>query len=203
MKKLLPLVIASTIFLGAMSAEAKTFKVSSDKHSPNEVAFISKATIVKFKGTTSNVVGKIELPKGDLSEATGEIKVDLSSLDTGIEARNDHMRGTLETNKYQWAVFKIKSIKSPVKEPKGPEPFTAILIGDISLHGVSKPLSLPIELSYLPETDKKYRPGEWVHATAEFKINLKDHQISLPEGVLGMKVAETVAIELDAMLKAE
>ena len=58
------------------------------------VEFVSTAPLLEFKGTSDNLTGLI-----DLDENLVDFYVDLNTLDTGIDLRNNHMRDSyLETD---------------------------------------------------------------------------------------------------------
>ena len=184
-------------------ASPRTYAIDVDKHSPNEASFTSKAAIVKFTGRTPKVTGETKLDPQDVAKAAGAVTVDLSTLDTGIEMRNDHMRGTLEAAKYPTATFKFTSIKVPGNKLKPNAPVAGTAVGTMTLHGVTRPLTAPVELTLLPEQDAKYRPGDWVHVASTFKIKMTDYGITLPASVLGVKVADELDIAIDGMAKAQ
>ncbi len=197
------LLTATLVMVAAPALAApRTYAIDADKHSPNEASFTSKAAIVKFTGRTHVVTGETKLDPEDVAKAAGTVTVDLSSLDTGIELRNEHMRGTLEAGKYPTATFKFTGIKVPGNKLKANSPVAGTATGTMTIHGVTRPLTTPIELTLLPEQDAKYRPGDWVHVSSTFKVKMTDYGISLPPSVLGVKVADDLDIAIDGMAKA-
>lgn len=198
LRALLPM-LALAIAAGP-AADARTWKVTPDYHSETQASFSSKAAIVKFTGRTTKVdgTGEIQVDNPTL-HPKGEVHVDLTSLDTGIALRNEHLRGMIEAAKYPTAVFKLKGIKAPKLQAN--EPVDGTVTGDFTLHGVTKTITAPVTLTYLPEVDKEYRAGDWVAVSTQFKIKLSDYAIHLPKGVLGLKVSDELAIQVDGMAK--
>lgn len=195
----LSLALAASLSL-AVSAQARPFKVAPDAHTNTEAVFTSKATIVKFTGRTTKVEGEGEIDIDNPSKSPkGVVTVDVPSFDTGIPLRNDHMRGMIEADKYPKATFKVKALKAPKLVANNAVEGT--VTGDLTFHGVTKTITAPVSLVYLPEADKNYRPGDWVAVSTNFKIKLSDYAVNLPAGVLGMKVADELAIQLDGMAK--
>jgi polyisoprenoid-binding protein YceI len=180
----------------------RVFAVAEDKHSLNEVVFTSKASIVRFTGRTSKISGEATINVKDASKASGNVKVDLASLDTGISLRNEHMRGVLETDKYPAATFTFKGIQLANKILTPNAPLSGTARGQLTLHGVTRTMTAPVELTYLPEQDANYRPGDWVHVNARFKIKMSDYGIQLPKPVLGVKVADEIELDVDGMAAA-
>lgn len=193
------LAMATTLVLAA-GAEARTWKATPDRHSETVVSFTSKAAIVKFSGRTSKVDGFGEIGIENPGHgAKGEVRVDLNSLDTGIALRDDHLKATIEAGKYPEAVFTLKSLTAPKLEAN--KPVQGTVTGEFTFHGVTRTVTAPLSLTYLPEEDKNYRPGDWVSVSTEFKIKLSDYAIHLPKPVLGVKVADELSIALDGMAK--
>ncbi|HEY9857177.1 MAG TPA: YceI family protein [Stenomitos sp.] len=200
-KKLAALSLALAASLSiALGAQARPFKVAPDVHTLNEATFTSKALIVKMTGHTSKVDGEGEIDLDNPSKnPKGVVTIDVSSFDTGISLRNEHMRGMIEADKYPTATFKLKALKAPKLVANGAVDGT--VTGDLTFHGVTRTITAPVNLVYLPEQDKNYRPGDWVSVSTNFKIKLTDYGIKLPAGLLGVKVADELAIELEGMAK--
>lgn len=194
----LSLVAAGVLFAG--SVDARTFKVQPEFHNPTEVSFTSKASVVRLVGRTAKVEGFSEIDVNNPSKSPkGEISVDLTTLDTGIALRNEHMVDLIEGKKYPKATFKVKSLKAPkLVKNEGVE---GSATGDFTLHGVTKTITVPLSLQYLPEEDPNYRAGDWVGFSSNFKIKLSDYGIPLPKPMFGIKVADELSIQIDGMAK--
>ena len=192
------LLAAGVLFAGAV--DARTFKVQPEYHNPTEVSFTSKASVVRLVGRTAKVDGFSEIDINNPAKSPkGEISVDLASLDTGIPLRNEHMVDLIEAKKYPKATFKVKSLKAPKLVAN--EAIDGSATGDFSLHGVTKTITEPGSLQYLPEEDANYRPGDWVGFSSNFKIKLSDYGIPLPKPMFGIKVADELSIQIDGMAK--
>ena len=65
----------------------------------------------------------------------------MSSIDTGIKKRDDHLRSPEFFNvaKYREITFKSRSVKQT-----GPQ--SGDIMGDLTLHGVTKPVTLRVKL---------------------------------------------------------
>lgn len=196
----LTIVTAPALAQGA--SKVRTFEVKADVHSPNEASFTSKASIVKFTGRTSHVSGNVRVDVNNVARADGAVTVDLTTLDTGIGLRNEHLRGTIEAEKYPTANFKVTKIQLPGNTLKANSPATGTVTGQMTLHGVTRPLTAPVVLTYLPQEDANYRPGDWVFVEAAFKLKLSDYKIALPAPVMGIKVSDELDINFNSMAKA-
>lgn len=182
----------------AGGAAAETFVIAPG--SPNEVKFTSKAPLETFDGKTRNVSGTIEANLGQLADSFKvEITVDLASLDTGIDLRNQHMREEhLETSKYPQAVFHGRSA-AQLSQPAlhAGETVTFICHGTFDLHGVTQPLDVPVEASL-----KSDQGQTTLQVTGRFDVKLSDYKISRPQFlVMRLDESQHVTVTLAAVEK--
>lgn len=77
--------------------------------------------------------------KTDFSDASFELSTDAASIDTEVEMRDKHLRSAefFEVEKYPKMTFKSTSIKKMGKE-KGKYQ----LMGNLTLHGITKPVTI-------------------------------------------------------------
>ncbi|MBC7545300.1 MAG: YceI family protein [Candidatus Sericytochromatia bacterium] len=197
------MLLAGAILVGtAMPAVARPFKVTNDVHTLNNATFFSKATLVTIKGQTDQVVGLANVNMDNLGVTSGTIKVDVHAFDTGIAKRNEHMQGVMETSKYSYAEFKPTKIISLLKKPLPNQPLKVAIEGTMTLHGITKPIKVDAVITYLPEQDKSYRPGDWFQLETTFPLKLSDYNVKAP-GIVPVKVADDLTIALTVMAKAQ
>src|SRR6266481_756014 len=100
---------------------------------------VSHLVISNVKGKFNDVKGSVVLDDKTIKEAKGTIQV--KSLDTGNAKRDADVRGEafLDGDKYPTITFQSKRI-----EDKGAE---TVVIGDFTMHGVTKELALPVHIS--------------------------------------------------------
>ena len=161
-----------------------------DKSKNNLVKFISEATIENFEGITNNIDGYLFYKDKDfLSESEIYFEVDLRTVDTGIGLRNRHMREDyLETNKYPMTNYKGKIIYF---EKVSDAEYKVVIDGNMSIHGVTKPLKIN---GNLYKADDDYR------VKAYFEILLTDYNIEIPK-LMFMKISNTIKLALDFYIK--
>lgn len=77
--------------------------------------------------------------KADFSDAVFELSVDVASIDTEVEMRDNHLRSAdfFEVEKYAKMTFQSTSIKKNGKNKYK-------LSGNLTLHGVTKPITLDL-----------------------------------------------------------
>ena len=200
------LVLSALLLLAASSALAdpRTYSITDD--GKNYATFESAATLETIKGTTTKVLGTIKADPADPSTAAVDVTIDLSSLDTGIAMRNEHMRSEkfLDVEKFGSATFKSVSVGAP-KSIAANQAAEISVTGDFTLHGVTKRVTVPVRVVVIPESEltKGSRgPGDWVHATTTFPIKLTDYAITVPEKLM-MKLSNEVWVKLDVFAVAK
>jgi polyisoprenoid-binding protein YceI len=200
MKKLALLALA---FAATLSAAPRTYNVTSD--GKNYAMFTSEATLETIHGRTSGVSGTIDADPANASDAKVNVSIDLTTLDTGISMRNDHMRNKfLQVEQFPKAEFKSVSVTG-AKSVAANKPADLTVTGDLTIHGVTKRVTAPVRVVLIPESEltKASRgPGDWIHATAEFAIKLSDFGIEVPQ-TLGMKLSNDIALKLDLFANAK
>ena len=186
-------ILAVLLAVAMHAAAATTFRIQPGK--PNLVRFVSKAPLETFEGKTHQVQGHVVLDPAALGDSIDAVvEVDLASLDTGLSLRNKHMRENhLETEKHPKATFrggKISDLSRPNLEAG--QKTTFVLAGTFALHGVERPLSVPVEMS--PEA-----AGGGLRIVTRFPVALADYKISRPSFlVMQLQEVQQVSVELVA-----
>lgn len=201
--KLIAATLVSLFAIGsAAHATPRTFKIDDDK-GRDFASFNSDAPLELIEGKTSKVTGSITIDDStDLTKpVAANFDVDLASINTGIDLRNEHMRDNfLETKKFPKASFVLKKLNNP---PKKLVPGTKTKLsaeGTFSLHGKTVTKTVPIEVTYFQKcaaTEAK-RPGcDLFQIKATFPVAFKDHDIKRPE-IVFQKLADTVIVTVSA-----
>lgn len=198
---------------GSLNVIAKPVKfLVNDEMGRDNVSFTSDAPIELIVGRTNKIKGEIIIDDSlDLKKSSPKVnfQVDLSTIDTGIPLRNEHMRDNfLETKKFPEAVFKVDKItsNSGYKLENG-KPLTLIANGSFSVHGITIKKQIPVKITYLKEseaTKPRFPSGDIIRIQSNFEIPLAEHKIKRPE-VVFQKLADTVIVTIDAFanIKAE
>ena len=99
----------------------------------------------QFLGTTNGKFtqfsGSIDLDSQHPEHSSVSARIQVSSINTGIKKRDDHLRSPEFFNvaKYREITFKSRSVKQT-----GPQ--SGDIMGDLTLHGVTKPVTLRVKL---------------------------------------------------------
>jgi len=132
------------------------------------VEFVSSAPMLEFRGKSDHLTGLVDLEKNLV-----DFYVDLNTLDTGINLRNNHMRDSyLETDKYPFAEFTGKITSDYSKLPEEAQKVT--VAGIFKIHGVEREMEIDGTLS--PKGNGLTLDASWI-------VKLEDHNIDRPRVV--------------------
>ena len=138
-------------------------------------------------GRFNDFEGTFSYDEDKPSEASVEVTIDPASIDSNHAERDKHLRGEdfLHVEKYPEARFVSTSF-----EEKGEG--TAILKGDLTLHGVTKPITIRVEhIGHGPDPWGGYRRGFSGITT----LTLKDFGIDYDLGPASREVEMFLSIE--------
>jgi polyisoprenoid-binding protein YceI len=107
----------AALFLFQLAAATSVKFLLSARDGRNVIKFISKAPLETIEGKTGQIDGSVEVDLADAATAAGQFEVDLTTVKTGIDMRDQHMReGYLHTDSFPKATFKI--VKVTKAKPK-------------------------------------------------------------------------------------
>lgn len=144
-----------------------------------------KPAMIKINGQGSGPVGTLTSEKDKIS---GTLKVDLNSLKTGIELRDDHTKNKyLEVSKFPNAEITFKEFAPTTKvsgltDKEVEVPFT----GQLTLKGKTGDIQGIAKLK---------KVGQKLSGTAEFNVKIMTFLETLPS-YSGIKVAEDVLVKI-------
>jgi polyisoprenoid-binding protein YceI len=162
----------------------------------SSIAFKVKHMMVSdVRGTFDMFEGTINLDPKNVENSTVEVTIDATSISTKNEKRDGHLKSAdfFDVEKYPTITFKSKKVT------KSGDNWVAV--GDLTIHGVTKEVSLPFTLSGPMSAGNASMLG--VSASAE--INRMDFGVSwnktLDAG--GVVVSDKVRIELEVEAKKQ
>lgn len=96
----------------------------------------------KVNGKFTKFDGKIDIDREHPQQSSVVVKIQASSIDTGIVKRDNHLRSAEFFNvaKYPEITFKSRSVKQT-----GPQ--SGDILGDLTMHGVTRPITLHVKLA--------------------------------------------------------
>src|ERR1700752_4242531 len=113
--------------------------------SHSSVTFTIRHMMSKVRGEMKLKEGWIETDGDDLGKARVEVVLDASSIDTGVEARDNHLRsadGNFDVANYPTITFRSKRVD-------GSDRTSFKVIGDLTIHGVTR--EVPLNASFTGE----------------------------------------------------
>jgi polyisoprenoid-binding protein YceI len=171
-----------------------------------KIEFHSKATMESITGKAKVISAQFDIDPSHVRTARGTVTVDLKSLDTGIGLRDKHMRDNhLHADSFPAALFTVDSVSlagGTLPSLNAGEPTALTIHGQMALHGVTKPLSIPAKATYRPADPAK--PGTFgiLRLETAFGVKLSDYAIPRPE-FLFLKLSEEVKITIDLTLSEQ
>jgi polyisoprenoid-binding protein YceI len=163
---------------------------------PNQVVFTSKAATESFQGKTNQMQGSITVDPAQVGDSVlVHIEVDLTTLDTGISKRDQHMRENhLETGKYPKAIFDGVSVKTPGAVLAAGTTSKLDVEGNFTLHGVTRRLRTTIDVLLKDPKTLQFKTN--------FLVPLADYKIDRPK-FLFLKLGEVQEVAVDGIATAK
>ena len=139
MKKvtLITLVMISAIFFSFQVVAQSSWTL--DKNHGKLGFTLTHLMVSEVEGSFKNFDAKITAPKEDFSDAVVEMNAETGSVNTDNEKRDTHLRSAdfFDVAKYTVMTFKSTSFKKT-----GPKTYK--VIGDLTFHGITKPITLDV-----------------------------------------------------------
>lgn len=132
-------------------------------------------------GRTSDVTGGITLTKTQLTKA--DFEVDLTTLQSDEDRRDRRVQDALQTAQFPTATF---ALSTPVDIDSSKATATVSVAGELTIHGVTKPVTIPITATVID--DQLELVGSITFPMADF-------------GITPPSVAGFVSVEDDATLE--
>ena len=181
-------IIAAVAAITVMSSVALANETYKFDQSHSTIGF----SVHQFLGTTygrfTKFDGKIEIDREHPENSSVIAHIDVRSIDTGIGKRDNHLRSPefFAVEKYPAITFKSRSVKQT-----GPQ--AGDIVGDLTMHGVTKPITLHVKLLASPGETKQTR---WAVTTDP--LRRRDFNLMFPQAAESMSgISQTVAIKIE------
>jgi polyisoprenoid-binding protein YceI len=175
-------------FAGAAAAAPVTYEIDPQHTYPSFEADHMGGMSV-WRGKINSSAGKILLDR-QAGTGTVDVTMDMKTIDFGIDALNAHAQtpDLFDTAKYPTATFTGKLAKFQNGAPTEVD-------GTLTLHGVSKPVTLKINSFQCKDHPMKKK--EFCGADASATINRDDFGVDFGKQ-MGFKMAVTLRIQIEA-----
>ena len=136
--RLVNLIAVAVVGLSPVASATETYRFDA----PGSTIGFS---VHQFLGTThgkfTRFSGKIEINREQTENSSVTAQIDVRSIDTSIKKRDDHLRSAefFDVEKFPQITFKSRSVKRT-----GPQ--SGDIVGDLMMHGVTKPITLHVKL---------------------------------------------------------
>lgn len=139
--------------------------------------FTAISFLVDTEGTFKSWEGTVMLDRADLTKSSVEVSIDVSSIDTRITKRDEHLKGSdfLDVAKYPKITFKSTKV-----EKTGDK--TLNMIGDLSMHGVTKSVKIPVTIDRLQDNYSRFR-GSVTISRKEFGVTYDSKLNPIEDGI--------------------
>jgi polyisoprenoid-binding protein YceI len=187
---ILAVCLSATAFAGPMTFDFK------DPKGVNNITFKLDAPLESINGSANGFSGTVTTDPETLADFSGKLVVAVDSLQVPNPIMNGHVHGEmwLDAKKYPEITFEIKKVTDVKKEGATAN---GEVTGVLTLHGVSKEITAPAKVTYLPGRLKDRVPnaeGDLLVIHSEFTVNRDDFDIQ--KGKNEDKVSNEIKISL-------
>lgn len=154
-----------------------------------ELARVGSTTAV---GRTGDVSGTVTIAGTNVTAV--DIDVDLTTITTNDDRRDDKVQDALDTGQFPSARF---SLTEPIDlDPSAAEgvPTMAVAAGELTLHGVTQPVRFALEAQLV---------GETIVVVGSTEIVFADFDVRVPSAPIVLSVEDRGTLELQVLLVRE
>jgi polyisoprenoid-binding protein YceI len=136
----LPNLVAAVAVVSVSSAALANETYRFDP-SGSTIGFSVRQFLGNTHGKFTKFNGKIDVNREHPENSSVTVQIDVRSIDTRIKKRDDHLRSAefFNVDKYPQITFKSRSVKQT-----GPQ--SGDILGDLTMHGVTRPITLHVRL---------------------------------------------------------
>ena len=181
--------VVSFVLFAAVSSRALGNEIYKFDQSRSTIGF----TVHQFLGTTHGKFpkfdGKIEIDREHPEKSSVVARIDIRSIDTGIIKRDNHLRSA---EFFNVAKFPEMTFKSGRVRQTGQQ--SGDIFGDLTMHGVTKPITLHVKLMSPISNDIK--ETHWAVTTEPLKR--RDFNLMFSQGAESISgIGQTVAVNIE------
>jgi polyisoprenoid-binding protein YceI len=178
--------IALALSAVTVVAQADTYDLATSHTFP--IFEVKHMDLSTFRGRFDKTTGTLNL---DLANKTGSVEatIDVNSVSTGVDKLNEHLKSPefLDAAKYPTITFKSTELKF-----KGDK--LAEVTGDLTIHGVTKPVTLVVKYFACHPLPPQMQNKPACGADAETTIKRSDFGVKYGIPMVG----DEVGIEIEA-----
>ena len=179
----------TTILILTLAAAAQAGSWQIDPMHSSAQFSVRHLGVSTVRGAFTKVSGSAKYDSSDPSKISLDATIEANSVDTRVEMRDNDLRSPnfLDVQKYPTITFHSKQVKS---QGNG----KLQIVGDLTIHGVTKEVTLDVDGPSAPIKDPW--GNQRIGASASTKINRKDFGVNGAPGVVGDDINITIDAEL-------
>jgi polyisoprenoid-binding protein YceI len=169
--------------LAAAAAEPRSYTVDPAR---SHIRFHAVSRLMDADGAFRRFAGELRLEPGRPDAASGRIVVEVASVDTASQRRDDHLRSPdfFDAARYPQAVFALTSARA--------EGGQTVATGELTIRGVTRPLSVPVTVTIADDT---------VRAAGRFVVNRRQFGVAYQSWLNPVRDEVTVSFDLTAVAR--
>ena len=181
--------VACACLMGPGTAAAQTETWHLDPNHSSAQFSVRHMGISTVRGAFTKLSGDVMYDPSNVSQSTIDVVIDATSVDTHVEMRDKDLRGDhfLNVAQYPTLTFKSKRVT-----PAGTGKLQ--VTGDLTLHGVTKEVTLDVDGPTAPMKDP--RGNLHMGASATTKIDRTDFGMAGMTAMVGSEVSIQIDVEL-------
>jgi polyisoprenoid-binding protein YceI len=184
-------ILAAAAAIAVFSSDALANETYKFDQSHSTIGFSVHQFLGATHGKFTKFDGKIDIDREHPEKSSVTARIDVRSIDTGIVKRDNHLRSPefFAAEKYPAVTFKSHSVKQTGAQ-------AGDIMGDLTMHGVTKPITLHVKLLTPPNETRQTR---W-SVTTDLKrgeFNLMFAQAA--ESMSGISQTVAINIEIEAV----
>lgn len=185
-------IAATAAAITALSSVALANETYKFDQSHSTIGFSVHQFLGTTKGKFTKFDGKIDIDRDHPENSSVTARIVVRNIDTGIVKRDNHLRSPefFAVEKYPDIMFKSRSVKQT-----GPQ--EGDILGDLTMHGVTKPITLHVKLLTSPDQTKQTRWSVTTDPLKRREFNLMFAQAA--ESMSGISQTVAINIEIEAV----
>lgn len=182
--------VIGILALAAPVAFAQTSTWVPDKAHSGVDFSILHMSLSRVRGHFGNIGGKIVLNEADVTKSSVDVTIDVSTVDTGNSGRDGDLKSDhfFDVAQFPTATFTSTSVA------KNGNKLT--VAGNLTLHGVTKPITLEVEGPTGPVQGMDKKPHSGFSATTTISRTAFGIGGKMPAAVLGDDVPLTIDLDV-------
>jgi polyisoprenoid-binding protein YceI len=186
-------ILVATILVAAFHSLAVANETYKFDQARSTIGFSVHQFLGATHGKFTKFEGKIDIDREHPENSSVTARIDVRSINTGINKRDNHLRSAefFNVEKYPEIMFKSRSVKQTGAQEGD-------IVGDLTMHGVTKPVTLHVKLASSPNDTKQTRWSVTTEPLKRREFNLMFAQTA--ETMSGISQTVAVNIEIEATL---